>query len=85
MRVQAAEIVERARRGERVGIRVIRVERFRPEDLVGLDHGMGNVVVVDEFDRRSHRGSTNHQAQFRRLHRSFPTLQILQRVRNADE
>src|ERR1700691_1859192 len=55
LRMQPAEVAERAGTGERVGIRVVRIEWLRPEGLVIFDHGVGNVVVIDELDRRSHR------------------------------
>src|SRR5579863_8588913 len=55
MRVQTTEIIERAGSGERVGIRIVSVERLRTEGQFLVHHRVGNVVVVDELDRRSHR------------------------------
>src|SRR3984957_4790159 len=54
VRMQTAEIIERTGRGERVGIRVVSVERLRAEGKFLLYHRVRNVVVIDELDRRSH-------------------------------
>src|SRR6266851_8514223 len=54
MRMQTTEIVEGAGAGERRGIRVVSVERLRPEYLVLIDHRVRNVVVIDPLHRRSH-------------------------------
>ena len=53
MRMQAAEIVEGADAGERIGKCVVSIERLRPEYLVRIDHCMRYVVVIDSFDRRA--------------------------------
>jgi len=55
VRMQAAEVIERAGTSERVGIRVVGIECLRPEGLFRFDHAVGNVVVIDELDRGSHR------------------------------
>src|SRR3981081_4785184 len=54
MRMQTAEIVERAGASERKGIRVVGVERLRPKGRLLLDHRVRNVVVIDPLDRGSH-------------------------------
>src|SRR5882757_7772495 len=55
MRMQTAEIVERAGAGERKRIRVVGVERLRPECLVLVGYRVRNVVVIDPLDRGSYR------------------------------
>src|ERR1700676_2283062 len=61
VRMQAAEIVERAGTGERKGIRVVSVERLRPKGLILVDYIVRNVVVIDPFHRCS-----NGDGQLRR-------------------
>src|SRR5712671_1098679 len=55
MRMQAAEIIERAGTGERKGIRIVSIERLRPEGLVLVDHRVRYVVMIDPLHRRSYR------------------------------
>src|SRR6266576_5632905 len=54
MRMQTAEIVERAGASERKGIRVVGVEHLRPKGRLLLDDRVRNVVVIDPLDRGSH-------------------------------
>src|ERR1700730_12828992 len=51
VRMQTAEVIEGSGAGERVGIRIVSIERLRPERLVFVDHGMRDIVVIDPFYR----------------------------------
>src|SRR5579862_3897857 len=55
VRMQAAKVVVGAGAGEREGIRILSIERLRPEDLVLVDHVVWDVVVVDPLHGRAHR------------------------------
>src|SRR6266404_4567776 len=50
MRMQTAEIIESSGTSERKRIRVVSVERLRPEYLVLIDHRVRGVVVIDPLD-----------------------------------
>jgi hypothetical protein len=55
MRMQTTEIVEGASAGERIGKRIVSIERLRPERFVLANYQMRDIVVVDPLHRRSHR------------------------------
>jgi hypothetical protein len=52
MRMQAAEIIKGPGTGERVGKRVVSIERLGSETLVLVDNSVRDVVVIDPFYRR---------------------------------
>src|SRR6266404_890831 len=54
MRMQSTEVTEGADAGERIGKRIVSIERLRPEGLVLIDHQMRDIVMVDPLHRRSH-------------------------------
>src|SRR3954453_7110609 len=55
VRMQPAEIVEGAGARERIGKRIISIERrLGPEYLVLVDHRMWDIVVIDPLHRRAH-------------------------------
>src|ERR1700730_10083324 len=62
MRMQTTEIVEGAGVRERIGKRIVGIERLRPESLALIAHQMRDIVVVDPLHCRSHR---NRQFQGR--------------------
>jgi hypothetical protein len=53
MRMQAAEIIKGPGTGERVGKRVVSIERLGSETLVLVDNSVRDVVVIDPFYRHS--------------------------------
>src|ERR1700740_1487220 len=54
MRMESTEVVEGAGAGERIGKRIVSIERLRPECLVLVDHYMRDIVTVQPLHRRSH-------------------------------
>src|SRR5438270_1416472 len=55
VRMQAAEVVELAGAGERIGVRVVGIERLRSKRYVLLHYGVRNIIVIDPLDGRAHR------------------------------
>src|SRR6202035_5237254 len=84
VRMQTTKVVEGAGAGERIGKRIVSIERLRPEHLVLVDHRMRYIVVVDPLHRRS-RGNRQFLGSEREVVDGDHVRRVLRRYRTKSQ